>query len=235
MIAGELPVSPLDPAAAMSANVNGADLVMLYAQTNGLNFAIMSLPGIADPQALRGKTMGISRLGSASHTGAVVALQAWGLEPDHDVSLRQLGDFGNVLPAFETGQLDAATIGLPLRRDTRSRFNMLMNLMTEGPPFPTTTVTAPRAWVAANEEAVRRFGRAWIASIQRMKRDKPLTLELTRKYLQLDDPEVVEDEYEHAVASLPTCPTSAKRAWGGCWSSSSRASGPWPATGDRMD
>jgi NitT/TauT family transport system substrate-binding protein len=206
MVAGEVPISSLDPAAAMQANVNGADLVMLYAQTNGLNFAIMSLPSIADPEALRGKTLGISRIGSASHTGALVALQAWGLEPDRDVSLRQLGDFGNVLPAFETGQLDAATIGLPLRRDTRARFHQLMNVMTEGPPFPTTTITAPRAWVAANEEAVRRFGRAWVASIHRVKRDKPLGLELIHKYLQLDDPEVVEDEYEHAAASLPDVP-----------------------------
>jgi NitT/TauT family transport system substrate-binding protein len=206
MVAGEVQVSSLDPAAVMQASVNGADLVMLYGQMDRLNFAIMSQPSIRDPQELKGKTMGISRLGSASHTAAVVALRGWGLEPDRDVSLRQLGNFGNVLPAFETGQLDAGTIGLPVRRDTRARFHQLINLMAEGPAFPTTAISAPRAWATGNTEAGLRYGRAYILAIQRFKRDKALTLELFRKYLQLDDPEALEDEYEHAVSSLPDVP-----------------------------
>ena len=206
MLAGEVQISLLDPAAVMQASVNGADLVMLYGQQRSLNFAIMSLPAIREPQELKGKSMGISRLGSASHTAALVALRTWGLEPDRDVALRQLGDFGNVLPAFETGQLDAATVGLPVRRATRARFNMLLNLGTDGPAFPTTVISAQRSWAAANAEAVLRFGRAHMLAIQRVKKDRALTMELIRKYMQLDDPEVLEDEYDHAVSVTPDVP-----------------------------
>jgi len=206
MLAGQVQISLLDPAAVMQASVNGADFVMLYGQQRSLNFAIMSLPAIREPQELKGKSMGISRLGSASHTAAMVALRSWGLEPDRDVALRQLGDFGNVLPAFETGQLEAATVGLPVRRGTRARFNLLMNLGTEGPAFPTTVISAQRAWATANPETVLRFGRAHMLAIQRFKKDRALTTELIGKYMQIDDPEVLEDEYEHAVSVIPDVP-----------------------------
>src|SRR4051794_8477335 len=90
MVAGEVQVASLDPAATILGSVNGVDAVLLLAEANRLIFSVMSQPAIQDPAALRGKSIGITRIGSSTHTAATVALDLWGLVPDRDIALRQL-------------------------------------------------------------------------------------------------------------------------------------------------
>ena len=92
MAAGEMNLSPLDPATTVRASLGGLDVVLLYAQTNRLVFGVYAQPSIPGPQDLRGKVIGTTRIGASNHTATLVALDTWGLVPDRDVALRQLGE-----------------------------------------------------------------------------------------------------------------------------------------------
>jgi NitT/TauT family transport system substrate-binding protein len=207
MLAGEIDLSSLDPAAAVQASLEGADFVLLFAAANRLIFSVLSQPSIQRPDELRGKVLGITRLGSAAHNAGRVALKLWGLAPDRDVSLLQLGEASAILAGLEARQIDAGVMSAPT--STRARlagFNELINLNTQGPEYPSIAIGGPRAWVNANEEAVRRFARAYVQAIHRFKTDRAFGLEIYRKYAKLEDPALLEDTYVQFAASFPDAP-----------------------------
>jgi ABC-type nitrate/sulfonate/bicarbonate transport system substrate-binding protein len=207
MVAGEVQMGSLDPAATIEASLNGADLSLLFGAVNRLVFSIMSQPTITSPEQLRGKTLGITRIGSSTHTAALVALQLWGLKPDQDVSLRQLQEVPAILAGMQAGQVDAGAVSPPTNSRARQEgYNELINLATQGPEYPSVAVGGPRSWIDANQDAVRRFARAYAQGIQRFKSDKPWALDVYRKYLKIEDPAVLEDTYAQFSSYFPMPP-----------------------------
>jgi ABC-type nitrate/sulfonate/bicarbonate transport system substrate-binding protein len=207
MVAGEVQLGSLDPAAAIQASLGGADLALTFASVNRLVFSIMSQPSLRQPSELRGKTLGITRYGSSTHTAALVALDGWGLVADRDVSLLQLQEVPAILAAMQAGQVDAGVVSPPTNsRARQAGYNELINLATAGPEYPSVAVGGPRAWINANEEAMRRFARAYVQGIHRYKTDKPWAIEVYQKYLKVDDPQVLDDTYAQFSAYFPSVP-----------------------------
>jgi NitT/TauT family transport system substrate-binding protein len=195
MVAGEMNLSPLDPAATVQANLGGADIVLLVAVHNRLPFSIVSQPAIREPEGLRGTSMGVTRIGSSSHTAALVAMRSWGLAPERDVAFRLLGTTPAIFAALEAGQIDAGVGTLPLPPPVRDGYTELVNLAVNGPEYPSVAIGGPRAWIAANEEATRRYLRSYVLAKERARADKAVALAAFRKYMQLDDPAQLEDTY----------------------------------------
>lgn len=207
MVAGEVQMGSLDPAATVEASLNGADLRMLLAAVNRLVFSIMTQPSITSPEQLRGKTLGITRYGSSTHTAALVALNLWGLKPDQDVSLRQLQEVPAILAGMQAGQIDAGAVSPPTNAQAKQAgFYELINLATQGPEYPSVAVGGPTAWIDANQDAVRRFARAYVQGLQRFKTDKPWAVEVYRKYLKIDDPAILDDTYSQFSSYFPMPP-----------------------------
>jgi NitT/TauT family transport system substrate-binding protein len=206
MAAGEMHLSPLDPATTIRASLGGLDAVLLYAQTNRLVFGVYAQSSIQDPQDLRGKVLGTTRVGASANTALSVALKRWGLVPDRDVALRQLGETPAIYAAMQAGQIDAAPFGLPVDRALLPTQRELINLAADGPEYASIAVGGLRAWINGNEEAVRRFGRAYVLAIQRLKSDKAFAFEVYRKYLQTDDVARLEAVYALFSQALPSVP-----------------------------
>lgn len=207
MLVGEVHISGMDPGASILASFEGIDIALLFAGTNRPAFSVVTQPSIRRPEDLRGKSLGISRLGASTHTSALLALSLWGLEPDRDVAFRQLGESAAMLAAMQAHQLDAAMLGVPWNSVARREgFHELFNLATQGPEYPTVIVGALRSWAAANEETVRRAARAYTQGRLRLLSDKPWAIEVFRKYLQLDDTEALEEFYAWVSNCCPRVP-----------------------------
>lgn len=206
MAAGEVHLSPLDPLSVVRASFGGLDVVLLFAQTNRLMFGLYAQPGITDAQQLRGKVVATTRVGASNHTATVVALERFGLVPDRDVALRQLGEVPAIYAAMQTGQVDAATLGLPPNRGALPNIVELLNLGRDGPAYPSIAIGGPRAWVSTNEEALRRFARAYVRGIHRFKHDRAFTMEVYRKYFQADDTPFFEESWELFRQAIPDAP-----------------------------
>jgi ABC-type nitrate/sulfonate/bicarbonate transport system substrate-binding protein len=207
MLAGEIEVSPLDPATTVQANLGGADFVLYLAMRNRLGYSVTSQPSITRPEDLRGKSLGVTRVGASNHTAALVALRTWGLVPDRDVAFRQLGEASAIIAALQAGQIDAAVITEPVPRAIKAAgYPELIDLALTGPEYASVAVGGRRSWIAENEEAVRRYVRAHLRGDRRAREDKELTLSLYRKYMQLDDPELLDDHYANYLALAPRQP-----------------------------
>ncbi|HLH26263.1 MAG TPA: ABC transporter substrate-binding protein [Chloroflexota bacterium] len=207
MIAGQVQIAGLDPSSSIQATVNGADVALLFAGSNRPLHSMIVNPRITDPQVLRGKIMGITRLAGATYTAAVLALDQVGLQPDRDVALRQFGENSAILAALTSDQIDAGMLSLPHTvMAQRAGYQEMVNLGAAGIEYPTVVVGALRPWVAANEEAVRRFARAFVQGIHRFRTDKPWALDVYRQYLQIDDPDILEQAYAEYLRCCPPVP-----------------------------
>jgi ABC-type nitrate/sulfonate/bicarbonate transport system substrate-binding protein len=207
MLTGEVHLSSMDPGASILASVEGIDIVLLAAGGNRPSLSVVTQPAIDEPAKMRGKNLGITRLGTSTHTGAMLALNMWGLVPDRDVALRQLEQPEAIWAAMEAKQLDAGMMGVSTKVFAlRAGYRELINLGTAGPEYPQVTVNGMRSWVDANEEAVRRFSRAYTQARQRLRTDKPWAIGIFQKYLDTDDAETLEGFYDEVVACCGPVP-----------------------------
>src|SRR3990170_8053209 len=90
-LAGEIQFLTSGGVANVNANMAGADFVGLTATLNTLVFKIISRPENKKPPALQSKKDGLSRLGGVSDAAIRFALDRWGLVPDKDVAIIQVG------------------------------------------------------------------------------------------------------------------------------------------------
>jgi NitT/TauT family transport system substrate-binding protein len=207
MLANEVQLGGLDAGASILASAQGAETALLLAGNNRSVFSVMTQPEIRDPQQLRGKTIGVTRIGSATQTAARLALDIWGLELDRDVAVRQLGQVPAILAGMEAKQVDAGVLSLPpLAYGRRAGFYEMINLAKDGPEYPSIVINALRSWLGQNDEAMRRFTRAFVQGYHRARTDKPFALAVLQKYIELDDPEILNEmyaEFEHCCPRVP--------------------------------
>jgi NitT/TauT family transport system substrate-binding protein len=207
MLTGEVHLSSMDPGASILASVEGIDMVLLAAGGNRPSLSVMTQASIDEPAKLRGKSLAVTRLGTSTHTAALLALNLWGMVPDTDVALRQLGEPEAIWAALEAKQVDAGMMGVSTKIFAlRGGYRELLNLGTAGPEYPQVTVNGIRSWVGANEEAVRRFTRAYTQARHRLRTDKPWALAVFQKYLDTDDAETLEAFYDEVVACCGRIP-----------------------------
>jgi NitT/TauT family transport system substrate-binding protein len=206
MIAGEIHISHLEPTSAVRATLEGSEIALLLGVNNRFANQILSQPAIQDAQALRGKTLGIGRLGGTYHSAALVALREWHLIPDQDMMLRQFADISAIISGLDAGQIDAGLVTVPVPRSVSARYHLLFDLTTNGPEYPGVAMGGPRPWIQSNEEAVRRFVRAYVLGDRRVRADKATTLTSFRKYMRIDDSELLDERYNTYFTLVPRVP-----------------------------
>jgi ABC-type nitrate/sulfonate/bicarbonate transport system substrate-binding protein len=205
MLAGEIAFSTFDVVNVVQANLKGADLVLLAGITNRMMFSLMARPEIRKVADLKGKTIGITRVGSATHTATRFALGEAGLKPG-DYTLLPLIEVPNILAALTAGQVDVGILSPPTNsRARKAGFYELRNLALDGPDYPSIALGSTRAYVKANEDVARRVVQSHLEAVHLFKTNKAVALRALAKYTKVPDPDVLEDTYtqfkEHLEAT----------------------------------
>ncbi len=144
---------------------------------------------------LKGKKIGITRVGSSTHTSALYALGSAGLKPA-DYQILPLLEVPNIFTALSAGQIDAGIMSPPTNaRAKRAGFVELMNVAKEGPEFVSVAVGTSRSYIKANEDIVRRVVRAYAEGVQIFKTNKPASLRMIQNQLKVKEVEIQEDTY----------------------------------------
>ncbi len=107
LVAGQLKFGNGTGGTIASAAVSGANLVAVACFMNTLPYELIVQDSIKSKEQLKGKSIGISRIGSSSDVIARVFLRYLGLEPDKDVAMIQVGGGGERAAAFRTGRIAA--------------------------------------------------------------------------------------------------------------------------------
>jgi len=201
LIAKDLQISSLSGSGLVQAALQGADTVLIAALINGFVFKVYSVPEISTPAQLKGKKLGVSRYGATSDFAVRLALKKWGLNPERDVNILQIGTSQDTVRALQAKMLDAGvTSGTSSLVARKSGFRELGDLADLGLDYPSSAIGTTRSYLQKNEANVRAFMLAYIEAIHDFKRNKEAAIAVLKKYSRNDDREVLEDNY-HEIAS----------------------------------
>jgi len=195
ILAGEIAFSYMDGNNAVQANLKGAGLALVAGATNHMVFSLMAKPEIKKISDLRGRKIGITRVGSSTHTSALYALSQAGLKPV-DYQILPLMEVPSILIALMAGQIDAGVVSPPTNsRARKGGFNELMNIAKEGPEYVSVAIGTTRAYIKANEDTVRRVVRSYTEAVQLFRASKQIGMRVLQKYTKVKDQEILEDAY----------------------------------------
>lgn len=208
MLAKEIPISEIAIPAVVQANLAGADMVMLAGPNHKPGQKIMVKPEIKAVEALKGKKIGISRFGTSDDFLLRYALNQWNLRADRDVALIQLGGSPEILAGLSSGTVDAGLLSSPLHlRAVKLGFSLLADLSNSGIDYQGAGVVTTRSFVRENSDVVRRYVRAYVEGLHRLKTDKSFSLKVLAKYTRVAEPEALEETYQHyAIKVMPRVP-----------------------------
>ena len=204
LVAGDVQVANASGGGVASADVAGADLVMVSCYLNSLPYELVVNENVKSAEDLKGKSVGISRLGSASDVAARALVRGAGLDPDKQVLIMQVGGPAERAAAFRTGRIAGfpsppgiiyLTKGMPFRilistADFQKRFE-----------FPYICATTTKSYLAQNRDTVKKVIMAHIEATQYLKTHKEESKLSIAKHSRINNEKYLEAAY-NATAKL---------------------------------
>ncbi len=204
IVAGDIKVGTAAGGSVASAVVGGANLVMVSCFIHTLPYELVVHESVKSAADLRGKNIGVSRLGAASDTAARVLLKALGLEPIKDVPIIQVGLGPDRVAAFRTGRI----IGFPsppgivnLARGMPYKVLISTADFQKRFDFPFICAVTTKSYLAGYRDTVKRVLMALIEATHFFKTHKEESKKLVAKYMRQDNEAFLESMY-NAYAKL---------------------------------
>ena len=202
-LAGEIQFITSGGVANINANATGADFVGLTATLNTFVFKILANPELKRVEQLKGKKVGISRLGGAGDFSIRYALTHWGLVPDKDVAIIQVGGEQEEFLALQNKAIDAAIMSEPFATLARKAGSVVLADLSElGVPYTMHGFGARKSFIKSNRDTTVRFMKAYLEGIYQFKTNKELALNVLRKYSKVDDLSLIQGPYDEYAQRL---------------------------------
>jgi NitT/TauT family transport system substrate-binding protein len=199
IIAGEFPLA-LAGGNIVNVNLAGGDIVIIGGVVNVPSFYLFVQPAIKRNEDLKGKALGVTRYGASTDVSLRAYLKKYGLEPDRDVKILQMGGQPEIVAGMQAGVVQGGILSSPADfRAKRSGFVMLANFAKEGIDYPTTSVVSTRSTIKKDRETVKRFLMAYSEAVDLLFRGKELGMKIIGKWTRTQDRETLESSYEYAT------------------------------------
>jgi NitT/TauT family transport system substrate-binding protein len=207
LIAQEVDIATVGGDLVASSVASGADLVILATPLNTYPQMLMTIPEITTAAELRGKRLGVSRFGAITDAAARAALAHFGLRPNEDVELVQVGGESELLAAMQNGAVQAVILSPPADGPARrAGFRLLLDISTLGLPQPAANLGTTRRFASAQPQVVDRFLRAYLEGIREYKTNPTAATRWFAEYARLDDPDLIRDNLDWVERTLPRLP-----------------------------
>lgn len=196
LIAGETDLAMGGGTVAVSSALGGSDLVSISSIESRLPYGLLAQKDIKSIDQLKGKRHAISRFGSVADLGSRLILQKFGLVPDKDVTLLQIGGTSTRLAALSKRTVDS-TILTPefFLVAKKAGFTILVDPTQYKIDFPQLEVITTRSYLKNRPEVATRYMRAIVEGIHNYKNDREGSIRALSKYLRLNDREALEEVY----------------------------------------
>ena len=205
LLAGEIHFGHLSPAPMMTAWAHGADFVWIGTTTHQMVFTLITDASITKPADLKGKRIGITRIGSASDLAVRNALEHFGFNAK-EVAMISLGGIPEILAGLKAGAIQAGILSPPTSTAARDMgYRPLLHIPDLGKEFTFSGIAARRSFVQSQPDLARAFMSALTEGAKVYKEDHRAALETLRKYMKADD-RLLEGgykEYDAAISSPP--------------------------------
>ena len=204
ILGGDAQVAISGGEAIIRAHAQGAtDLVFVASAKNTLTHSILAKPEIKRPEDLKGKKLGVSRLGSNSHYFIIQALRKNGMEPT-DVTFIQTGGQVENLAALFSGAVDAATMTGPSggTRAAAQGFRYVVYGPDLQIPFAAATLITRRSIINTRGPVIEKFVRVTAEAMKILFTDKETTYKVLGKQLRIGDRKLLDAAYDEEIKVL---------------------------------
>jgi NitT/TauT family transport system substrate-binding protein len=207
LVGGSIDVAAIGGPAGVDAKLAGADTVYVAIPVTRVIMFTVTAPQVQRLEELRGKSIGVTRIGTVTDYFTRVYLRQNGLMPDRDVMVRQTGGLLETVAALRAGQVHGGTFGFPAVLHAKAAgFHVLVDYNEQGYRYPLSGVVVTQRFLRSNENAVRRFLQAHIEAVHRFKTDKAFTMNVIGKYTQTTERAMLEETYRVYAGALERVP-----------------------------
>ena len=191
MLSGDVPFAYGPSVPVISASLRGADLVLIGNTGNSLVFSIMSRPEIKQPANLKGKRVGVTRLGGSTDWALDAALKHWGLER-RDLIVVQTGGMPEGLAGLIAGVFDAVVLSPPSNfKAAKAGMHELVDVGQLKIIFPNTPLSTSESFIKSNRDITLRFLRGFTQGLHRLRTDREFSMKVLSKYTKVTDSETL--------------------------------------------
>jgi NitT/TauT family transport system substrate-binding protein len=170
----------------------GADRPMYY---------LVAQKDIHSVPELKGKRIGVSQFGGTSDLSARLALKHYGIEPEKDAILIQIGAEGVRMAALRAGSVSAIIVPVPavaiLRRDGFNEVSFVGDVVE----FASNGYTTTDQRLKENPQEVKKVVRAIYRGLRYAKENPEGTIAVIQKEWKVD-PEIAKGSYQAIVKAL---------------------------------
>lgn len=212
MLSGSVPVAGVAGPAVISSVVSGGDVVTV-ANLAPLTIALMVKPNIARPEDLRGKKIGVPRLGAVAHFAIRMILDRHGIK---DATILQMGSQPEAAAGMRRDAIDGAMISPPLTYVlAKEGYRELVGPQEYrrlGIQFVSQGISARKSYIAKNRDLVARLMKATMEGMKLMSVQEGLAKKILSKYTRQTDPEALDRAYRFGLETLNRDPMIPKEA-----------------------
>jgi ABC-type nitrate/sulfonate/bicarbonate transport system substrate-binding protein len=202
-VAGEVDIASLGGGAALAAALSGADFKVIGNNVNKLVFSMYARPDIKRVEDLKGKKIGITRVGSSADISARFALRKHNLDPQKDVILLQLGSMTSIAGALKGGTVDAGMVSPPtLFLMEKLGFKEIASITDMDLAFPNPAMVVLGDIIRRKPDLIDRFMRAYARGVHRAKTDREFTIKSYAKYTTVQDTAILQKAYDFYVGKI---------------------------------
>jgi len=205
LVAGDPPI--VNIGTVVPANLQGHDIVLIASSESSYNYSVVAKPTITRVEQLKGKRLGVSGFGSASHNAALILLKKFNLEAGKDVALVVAGPTMERLSAVDSGRIEATILTPSETPRARKQglievFDMLdLNIEVQGNGFATS-----RGFIRSQRETVLSALRSYVEAIYFIGKNKDESKRIAAKYMRTNEAEVLDATYDWFVKRVAKRP-----------------------------
>ena len=195
--------------------LQGGDIIHVTAMVPRFTQSVMVKPEIKKPEDMKGKKIGVSRLGTVTHFALQTALDGYGVK---NVTILQMGGQPEAVAGLVRGSVDGAVISPPYNFQLKKQgYNELVspNDLQKLTEFITNGIVARRSVVEKDKDSLIRLIKSTAEAIKLITTDREFTKKVITKWMPLKDADLLEQAYRFATENYSregTVPEGALRA-----------------------
>lgn len=198
LISGDIDATSGAPTGLVQSNLQGVPVMSIGSWDNLVSYTMTTKEKITDLSQLKGKKIGINRLGGKSSLILRVMLEDAGLNTSKDVTLLQLGGSQERLAALMRGGIDAAPVDFAFEPKMKQMgFHLVAGKKT---PFMNGPIVVTTASLKSNRSKWVRFVKAYLEATHFMTTNKEGSIQVLRRIIPGDEKETLEHAYEEMRA-----------------------------------
>jgi NitT/TauT family transport system substrate-binding protein len=195
LLAGEIQFSVGGGDAVIRAALKGADTVLAVSPLKTGLQRLMTRSEIRTPADLKGKKIGVTRFGSASHWVLQMFLRKWNMRND-DVQILQLGSSPANLASLDNRAIDGAVLTLPTFFVAEERgYRVLADPADMDIVYLQNSIDTTRGYLRRNRDQALRFIKGYCEGLAYFRKNKRDSIAVMQKKLRIQSAQEKDVKY----------------------------------------